>query len=195
MMPATATAERISKLLQAPLPKHGTRARNKRGCKCLKCRSANSEYVAAREAARKERDTRDIVSAELARAHIVALGKAGVGYKIVADEAMVAPSIVFAIRRGKRTQIRAHTERAILAVDAKAVLRGDAALIDGRETWKLLDELLADGYSKTQLAKWLGSTAKVPALQLQRDQVTFRSAVAVRDMYSKVKGGFLRRDR
>lgn len=189
-----AIEERIARLKQTPLPEHGTRARNKRGCGCLRCRAANSQYVAARESARKSGDTRDIVSAEHARAHIIALGKSGIGYKIVADEAKVAESIVFAIRRGKRTQIRANTERAILAVDAATIVRGDASLVSARETWRLLDELIDRGYSKRQLATWL-HRKPTPALQIKRSLVTYRTAANVRDMYDKINAGFLRRDR
>ena len=190
----TATAERIQKLVTGAMPAHGTRARYKRGCACLQCKAANSRYVCDRDRARKEGDTRELVPAEKARQHIHALGRAGVGYKLVAEESRVSRTIIGLIRRGVRKQIRAHTERAILAVTQKCD-RFDRSLVPGGPTWKILDKLIDRGYSRTQLAKWMGSKAKVPSLQLRRDFVTAKSAANVRKMYEKVNDGLLRRDR
>jgi hypothetical protein len=58
----------------------------------------------------------------------------------------------------------------------------------------MLDELLEQGYTRVQLARWLGSKAKMPSLQLKTDFVTARSAMRVERMYEAVKAGKLRRD-
>jgi hypothetical protein len=134
------------------------------------------------------------VSAADARAHIQRLSRQGVGYKVVAEEARVAVSIVSGIRMGTRQNCRANTARAILAVDPKTVIRGDWSLVDGGATWKLIDELVGDGYSKRQLATWLHGRRTL-ALQIRPDKITYRTATKVQDMYDKVRAGILRRDR
>lgn len=189
-----ATAERIRTLVTGLNRKHGTYAAYVQGCHCDQCLAANRQYK--RESAKRKAsgDWRGIVSAERARAHILALSKAGVGKVIVADEARVNKGIIHDIRIGRRTQIRANTEARILAVDAKTVVRGDGSLVDARPTWKLLDELLERGYSKRQLATWLYGKP-TPALQINRNFVTYRNAVLVQGMYEKVNAGLLRRDR
>ena len=170
---------------------HGTRARYRAGCKCLPCRSANSRYCTDRYAAREAGDRRDLVDAKAARRHLKKLSKLGIGYKSVAAAASVAVSVVAKIRTGKRTKIRAHTERRILAVDRAAA--ADGALIPAASTWRMLDELLERGYTRVQLARWLGSKAKMPSLQLKKDFVTARNAMRVERMHEAVKAGKLRR--
>jgi hypothetical protein len=191
----TATRERLAKIGSTPIPgKCGTRGNYRRGCKCLKCRAANSQYEVQREAAKRSGDTRHLVSAATARARIIALGKAGVGYKIVAEEVRMNPGIVLKIRQGKRANIRAHRERAILAIDPKTVLRGDHSLVDGAATWRLIDELLGDGYTKRQIATWFYGRHTL-TIQFRRDRVTFRTAAKIQQLYADVRAGKLRRDR
>lgn len=162
------------------------------GCRCIQCRAANSRYSCGREAARRQGDKRDLVPSAAAREHLKQLSRKGVGYKLVADEARIAESVIWKIRAGERCQIRKTTETAILTVSAE-IARGDASLIASGPAWKLLDELLRDGYTKTQLAKWLGT--KTPALQLVKGRpITYRKAEQVKRMYDDVMAGRLKRD-
>jgi hypothetical protein len=161
---------------------HGDRLRYLAGCKCFQCRRANSAYEAARKVARKAGDWNGIVAAENARAHLAALSAVGVGRRAVGDACDVSDTILSAIISGRKTQIRARTERAILAVTETAA--ADRALIPAAETWRYLDSLIADGYSKADLARYLGY--KMPALQLSRDQVTVRNAYDVQRLYLRL---------
>lgn len=191
-----ATAARIAAMLpSAHRAAHGSRSRYKHaGCRCLLCRSANSRYVCDRERARKLGDTRDLVSAASARAHVVQLGKRGMGYKMVAESAKVSLSVMQRIRSGKAMQVRAHTERAILAVQYDLAALGDASLISAGPTWRLLDELLGRGYTKAQLATWLLGRPAL-ALQVRRDRITARTAMRVERLYQAINEGRMRRDR
>lgn len=183
--------DKFAAMLQSCASKsHGTRARYRSGCHCMLCRAANSRYETDRDAARREGDTRGIVLAAAARAHILDLGERGVGYKAVAEASRVSKTIVFQIRQGKRLKIRQSTERAILAVTEEA--RGDASLIDAAPTWTLINELLAEGYTKVQLAHWLGYAH---ALQFKKKLITARSASRVERIYRLVRDGRLMRDR
>lgn len=163
---------------------HGTRMRYACGCKCFHCRRANSSYEAQRIAARKAGDWNGLIDAAPARAHILALSAEGVGRDLVADAAKVSLTTIVEIRSGAKTKVRARTARAILGVTSAAA--GDAKLVDAAPTWRLLDELLADGYKKTHLALELGSTAAQPALQIKRDRVTLKTERAVELMHKRM---------
>jgi hypothetical protein len=170
----------------------GTRAKYISGCKCLKCRAANSNYSVQRDRLRREEgDTRNIVPADAASQHVHQLSTKGVGYKQVAAASGVATSVVFKIRRGTRKQIRQSTERAILAVDES--VRGDASLIPAGPTWAKLNDLIERGFTKNQLGAWLGSKAKVPSLQIRHDFITARTAMKVERLVANLEAGRLRR--
>jgi len=55
------------------------------------------------------------------------------------------------------------------------VIGGDCSLVPADSTMRIIEKLLAEGFTKQELARRLGSTAKVPALQLRRDRVTARN--------------------
>lgn len=164
---------------------HGSRARYVAGCRCLPCRAANSRYSCQRQAARYQGDCRDLTSAEPAVRHIRALSKLGIGYKTVAEAASVAHGIVADLIAGRRTRIRKNTEYRILQIDEQS--RAGGSLVPARETWKLIRQLLKRGYSKGQLALWLGR--KTPALQVRKDWITWRTAVAVEKLYRGIEAG------
>lgn len=103
---------------------------------------------------------------------------------MVAEAANLATSIVFSIRTGERKRIRARTARRILAVTTAC--RGDAALVSAARTWQLISLLLDEGYTRTALARLLGSTSKTPALQIRRDRVTARTAANVERLYRRL---------
>jgi hypothetical protein len=169
---------------------HGTRQRYVSGCRCGPCRSANSRYECERARARAAGDWNGYVSAGAARDHVLALGEQGIGYKSVAAAADVATSIVAKIRSGDREQIRRRTERRILAVDQAAV--ADGALVDARPGWKKIRDLLSRGFTRVQLAEWIGNKG---SLQLGRQRMTARSASRVERMVRLLEAGKLRRTR
>lgn len=162
---------------------HGLRIRYMAGCRCQECRAANTSYEKARNIARKSGDWNGNVPAEKARAWLAALSKEGVGRRTVCDVTRVADSILAQIIAGRKKLIRARTERAILAVTAIAA--SDGAYVDAAPTWLLIDELLADGYTKTFLAQQLGR--KTNALQLSRSQVTVRNAYEVQLLHARLR--------
>lgn len=164
---------------------HGDRLRYMAGCRCTDCRQANTQYERSRADARKAGDWNGIVPADKARAHMAALSAQGVGRRSVGDVSGVGDTILSEIIAGRKTRIRARTERAILAVTPQAA--ADGALVDAAPTWLLLDELIADGYTKTELARALGSTAATPALQIQRTQCTVRHAFDVQKLHAQLR--------
>lgn len=161
---------------------HATRLRYLGGCRCVPCRAANSRYSTARAAARARGETAGLVPAAPGRAHLLKLSSLGVGYKSVAAAASVAASVVAKIRSGERTQVRATTLRRILAIDAGA--RADASTVPAGPTWRRIDQLLEEGYTKGRLARLLG--AQRPALQLGRRRVLAGSAARVERLHRRL---------
>ena len=164
---------------------HGTRLKYMGGCKCMLCRTANSRYETERAVARKNGDWNGIVDARAARRHISKLSKAGIGYKSVADAASVAHTVVAEIRAGRKLRIRQRTERRILAITKDAYAAG--ALIDADPTWKQIDTLLEEGFTKSELARRLGFKSK--AIQFSHFEVTGKTASRVDRFYRAIMLG------
>ena len=163
---------------------HGDRLRYIAGCRCDDCRQANTEYERDRYQARLAGDWNGIVKADAARKHLFKLSKAGVGRRAVHAATDIAETVLYDIRRGTKTNIRARTERLILAVTEAAI--SDKSLVDAGPTWKLLDQLLAAGFTKTRLAHELGRQTHY--LQLNKIKVTARNAYAVERMHVRLMG-------
>lgn len=164
---------------------HGTRLKYMGGCKCVPCRAANSRYETQRAVARKNGDWNGIVSAKAAHLHIRKLSRAGIGYKSVADAAGVAHTIALEIRTGKRIQIRARTERKILAVTKDAWTEG--TLLDADPTWRKIDKLIDEGFSKAELARRLGY--KNPAIHFKHFEVTGKTVARIDRFYRMIMAG------
>lgn len=160
---------------------HGTRIRYVGGCHCLKCRMANSNYETARARARAAGDANGIVDATPARHHLVKLARAGVGLRIIEQVTGVARSILSGIKKGSRPRARARTVKKVLAVTTAQ--RGDASLVTAAHTWKRINTLLDEGYTKTYLAQQMGYAR---ALQLRKDRVTAKNAAKVERLYTRL---------
>jgi hypothetical protein len=169
---------------------HGTRARYVSGCKCPQCRAANSRYSCEAQRRHDAGETGTIVPADAAREHIQKLAKAGVGRRAIAAASDVGATIIHEIKLGRGLRIRASTERKILSVTADA--RSAAALVSAASAWRRVNELLQRGYTRGQLALWLG--AKTPALQLNKKTITAKSAARVERMYRLLQAGRLMRE-
>src|SRR5581483_5514038 len=143
---------------------HGTRARYVTGCRCQECREANRLFYHIRIKEKIFGRSNGLVSAQAARRHMLKLSAQGVGRRAIGAACGVADSILTLIRSGRRKTIRANTERRILSVTRDAI--ADKALVSNGRTWKLIDRLLQEGFTRTELARRLGSKAKYPALQI-----------------------------
>jgi hypothetical protein len=120
-----------------------------------------------------------LVDAAPVRRHLRKLSRKGVGYKSVADAADVGRTALVELLSGRRRQIRKQAERRILAVTVEAI--ADHGIVDGAATWKLVDELIARGLRKGEIAQRLGMQRA--ALQLGKERVLARTAYAVARLY------------
>lgn len=164
---------------------HGTRGKYLGGCRCIPCRAANSRYSVERDRLVRAGLGNPIVSADAARRHILGLAARGIGYKAVAAAADVPTSIVFGIRAGKRPNVRRQSEQRILAVTIEAV--SDAAIVSAAPAWRMIRELLDEGFTKKELARRLGY--QTGALQLGRDRMLARNASRVERFYRQMMRG------
>lgn len=161
---------------------HGDRLRYLAGCRCDACREANASYEHARYSARKSGQGDALVDASRARVHLASLSTQGVGYKTAADAAGVSAPTVLQIITGRRSFIRATTERRLLSVTAHAA--ADRAVVDGDTTRRMLQELIREGgYTKQEIAKALGLRRLRYRPSPQR--VTVRSAFDVQRLHEK----------
>jgi hypothetical protein len=156
---------------------HGTRARYVAlKCRCDACRAANAAYYHVVKARGR------YVSAASARRHLVALSALGVGYKSVAAASDVSKNLLREIMTEQRKRIREETARRIVAVDRQAA--ADHAIVDGRRTWRAIDEMLERGLTKMEIATRLGR--EVPALQM-RERVIARTELRVLRLLAEVR--------
>lgn len=161
---------------------HGIRLQYMAGCRCLKCRMANSNYQTSRARAQKAGDWNGLVDAAEARAHVLKLGKQGVGYRTVARAAGISKTTLQKVLNGKRLQIRARFSRDVLAVTKD--MAAPHSFVKAGRLWRRIERLLAQGFTKADLARRLGYTR--PALQFRRDLVTVASDRAVAVLYRRL---------
>lgn len=160
---------------------HGDRLRYMAGCRCDACRKANSTYEGMRQRARKAGDWNGIVSAARARTHMLKLSQRGIGRRAIGAATDIADTVLSSIRTGRKTSIRARTERLILGVSPACA--SDHAVISGGRTGQLIRELLEEGYTEAFLAKRLGYTNRY--LQFG-DRVTVRTAARVQRLHREL---------
>lgn len=171
---------------------HGTRCRYiNYGCRCLPCCRANSIYASQRRAARMAGDWRDLVPLKKARNHILRLNREGLGSRSIAIAADLAYCTVQKVKRG-RGLIRRNVERSILQVTADAI--SDFAKVPAGPTWKIIDALVADGYTKKQLGAWFTPNRARHRLVIGRNFVTAKTALRVRQLAAKIEMGLFTRE-
>ena len=161
---------------------HGTRIKYIGGCRCAPCRAANTRYECERLQARKRGEANGIVSADRARAHIAELQRQGVGRRALGAASDVGDTCLVEIIAGRKQQIRQNTERRILAVTDE--MASDHALTSAAPTWRLIKQLLEEGYTRGFIAQRLG--AETPALQIGKRRVLVKTAYRVQQLHRKL---------
>lgn len=121
------------------------------------------------------------IDASEARKHLLWLSSVGVGKRRVAEVTGISLTSIWKIRSERLTKCRKSTVDKILAVGRSKA--ADHAYVDAKATWRRIDDLLAHGWTKTAIARALGSKAKVPALQLSCSQVTAKQARAIEQLH------------
>lgn len=163
---------------------HGTLAGYRLGCRCVRCRVVNAERVQRQREGGACGPT--MVPTGRAQTHLQTLKAAHVGAWRAAELAGLSKALVSKIRAGCLVSIKAETEAAILAVPVKPAL---GTLVSAAETWRRIRTLLAETYTKRELARKLGYKSKLPYLKGEGAKVTLRTALKVRRLYRQLEGG------
>jgi hypothetical protein len=153
-----------------PCPHHAHLRKDSSGDVCAKCR--------------RRLVWNGLVPADPVRAHLRKLSRQGVGYKTVAAAADVSKTVLADVLFHGKSRLRAQAARRVLAIDREAI--ADHALVPAHRTWRRLRRLLNEGFTQKELARRLGSTARVPALQFKHDQVLAKTAVRVERFYQRI---------
>jgi transcriptional regulator with XRE-family HTH domain len=155
----------------------------RKGCRCQACRTAANIYNIQLQR-RRDRGEETLRDCSAAREHLLWLRSKGVGLRAVAAATGIARHTVWKIARGQTRRSKHETIERIMAVGTH--LRAPGGFVDAAPTWRLIDEMLAEGFTKELIATELGSTAKRPALQISRDQVMQKTADNVREVYDRL---------
>lgn len=160
-------------------------------CPCDVCREANNAYQRNRKRQRGY-GRAAYVDAEPARAHLRALGAAGIGWRRAAELAGLSSSVVSKLLYGRTgcapsKRIRAATAEKILAVEVSADALADKAVVDATGTRRRLRALVAIGWTQSQLAELLGLTPNnFGPLVHGRSSVTAARRRAVVQLYDEL---------
>jgi len=162
----------------------GTRLRYMAGCRCVPCRAANSSYETMRAAERRKGNWNGLVPAMRARRHLIKLSRLGIGRDSVAAASDVGVTTISEVFRGIKLNIRSETEKKLLSVTKDAV--ADHGYVSARRTWVLLNRLLSEGITKTELSRRLGYKG---TLQFNKEVVTAKTAGKVERFYRRIMVG------
>lgn len=158
-----------------PCPRNTKLRKDSSGNFCAKCRL--------------KLDWNGLVPANDARRHMRLMSKHGIGRRAFQWATDVADSVLHEIKVGRRKQIRASTEKLILAVDYTAA--ADGAYVDAAPTWERVARLVKfHGYTKVRIAREIGQ--KGHALQLGKKRVTVRNAAKIKRLADDADGIGLR---
>lgn len=161
---------------------HGTSAKYVvEKCRCRECTTACREY----EQDRRRRIEPAYVGADRARQHIAWLSEQGIGLKTIVAVSGVSQGALWKLVYGDQKRfgrpskrIRRETEQAILSVGPDNA-RGGTREAAG-PVWKIVDGLLAKGWTKAAIGRALGQTG--PSLQLGAEFVTRANARVIRGL-------------
>lgn len=138
------------------------------------CRAANAAYVATHR-------RRVSVAALESRAHLQSLESAGIGVRQVAALSGVSRSTVAAVRDGTRTQLHPSTAARLLAT---APVRASGALVKATTSWRFIDSLEREGYTRRELAWHYGHRSQ--QLSFGRRKMRGATVAKVAALYARL---------
>src|SRR4029453_13426359 len=150
--------------------RHGVRSRYIAGCRCQKCRRANTAYEIFRNKERRAGRANPLVSALEARLYMREMSALGLGRRAFAHACGVGKTTLMRIRNGTKTRIRKHTAERILAVTIEALR--PHAIVSAMCAHRQIRILQQNDYSKVRISKSLGTTS----IQLHPEPIVRKKA-------------------
>lgn len=141
----------------------------------MPCRAANAAYVQA------HRSPVGLVAADTARRHLAQLAEAGIGIRQAAQLSGVNASTVAGVRSGRLVTVRPSTSARLLGIGPTLA---PSALVPATVTWRFVDSLEREGYTRRELAWHLG--ARSQQLQLGRRRIEAQTAVRLAAAYQRL---------
>ena len=171
---------------------HGTHAKYALDhCRCDPCRLAQREYNRRRYRAisRPDEIWQPYIDADPIREHVRWLATCGIGLKTLAKLAGVSHGTLSKLMYGDPTRHMAPSKRVRPATAHKitAVMPNMAAgaqRVPAAPTWRLLNELIAIGWSRAELARRLGHQG--PGLQIRHDRILASTARQVEQLHANL---------
>jgi hypothetical protein len=160
-------------------------------CRCDPCRQAQRDYNRNRnrQLARPDGIWEPYVDAGPVREHLEWLRSCGVGLKSVAKLAAVSHGTLSKLvygdpgrRMPPSRRIRPGTARKVMAV--MPYHAAGAQRVPAAPTWRLLDDLIARGWSRSEITRRLGHQG--PGLQISRDRVYASTARQVERLHAEL---------
>lgn len=167
--------------------RHGTRTGYVKGCRCGKCTDANLQAHREREARARAGDpSTDLVPAARACGHLRILDGQGASQKALARAADLNVKTVVELLDGARTRIRPETEATILTLtlDRVTAAARPGTSVPAGPTWKLVDDLVDRGWTKSWIARELGRT--IQNFTRRGAQVTAATETQIADLHRRV---------
>lgn len=161
---------------------HGTREKYQQGCKCLPCRLASAEYARTLTARQKRGEQNPIVWAANARRHLRKLQRRGVGLIVLSEASGIQRRTLGKIRGGQSKQIRRSRETEILSLSELHV--SDHSLVPAKPVWKLIDKLIAEGFTYKQIEERSG--VAYPIMWARKPCVRARTKMRIQKFYDRV---------
>lgn len=177
--PTLATAE----ILAANKP-HGTRIRYMGGCRCLPCRASNSRYECARAVQRRLGLGSHLVPARASRCRLIELSRRGIGRRSVSNATGISETVLSKIKSGRRSQVRALTEKKILELRGNTPPR--SAIVPATDAWTMIRKLMSEGFTKRELSNRLGYRSYI---QFNPRRMTLRNVSKVRAFFRLIMAG------
>lgn len=154
-------------------------------CRCTGCTDANRRYYHARHRRLAEEAwgarPAALVDAEPTRTILTALQNVGVGLRTISDATGISRTTLRHITHGDRDRVRRETADAIARLRPDDVRR-PGALVPARRTHALVQQLVADGWTKAAIGAWVTGNPDCRALQIRGDRITQANADAVADL-------------
>jgi hypothetical protein len=159
-------------------------------CRCAACRDANRISQQQRRRAIAYGHWEPYVDAQPARAHVHALGLAGVGLRRTSCLSGVPHGTLSRLMRGSNGRppgsIRAETARRVLSIPVNPTALAAGSRVDASGTRRRLQALVAIGWPIATLAARLGRTPGNLRRTMTRQSVTVGTARAIRAQYEQV---------
>jgi hypothetical protein len=121
------------------------------------------------------------VSAAAARLHLQHLAVLGIGIRQVSRMTGVAASVVRAVRNGRTETLRASTSARLLATPPQPA---PGALVAATRSWRCIDSLEREGYTRRELAARLGLHSQ--QLQLAPRRIRASTASRLHQLYTRL---------